>query len=88
MPTLSMFYGILVRMYKESSVQHNFPHIHAAYNEYESVVKFDGTVLEGKLPSKQMKLLLAWMAIHEEELIANWKLLCENEPHFKIEPLR
>jgi hypothetical protein len=35
-----------------------------------------------------MKLLLAWMEIHREELEANWKLLSENEPAFKIEPLK
>ena len=69
-------------------MQHNFPHIHAKYNEYEVVLKLDGTVLEGKMPSKQMKMLLAWLVIHEDELIANWELLCNNEPYFKIEPLK
>ena len=35
-----------------------------------------------------MKLLLAWMAIHEEELNANWQLLSHGDGYFKIEPLR
>lgn len=35
-----------------------------------------------------MKLLLAWMAIHEEELNANWQLLSHGDGCFKIEPLR
>lgn len=54
----------------------------------EVVVALDGEVLEGGLPAKQMKLLIAWMALHEDELMANWSLLCEGEGYFKIEPLR
>lgn len=88
MPTLSMFFGILIRMYKELNGQHNVPHFHAGYGEYEAVYDFDGNVLEGKLPKKQHNLVVAWVEIHREELGANWKLLCENEPFFKIEPLR
>lgn len=52
------------------------------------LVALDGEVLEGAFPSKQMKLLLAWMAIHEDELLANWNLLSEGEGYFKIDPLR
>ena len=52
------------------------------------VVALDGEVLEGSLSSKQMKLLLAWMTIHEDELLANWNLLSEDDRYFKIEPLR
>ena len=48
----------------------------------------EGEILEGKFPNKQLKLLLAWMAIHEEELYANWKLLGAGEGYFKIDPLR
>ena len=88
MPALSMFYGIIVRMQSEKGGRHNKPHIHAIYGNEEVVVGIDGEVLEGKLPNKQMKLLLAWMAIHEEELNANWKLLSHGDGYFKIEPLR
>ena len=88
MPALSMFYGIIVRMQSERGGKHNKPHIHALYGEDEIVVSIDGEVLEGKIPNKQLKLLLAWMAIHEDELYANWKLLSDGEGYFKIEPLR
>lgn len=43
------------------------------------VVSIYGEVLEGEFPSKQLKLLLAWMAIHEDELKANWKMLNAGE---------
>ena len=81
-------FGIIVRMQSEKGGRHNKPHIHAIYGNGEVVVGIDGEVLEGKLPNKQMKLLLAWMAIHEEELNANWQLLSHGDGYFKIEPLR
>ncbi len=31
MPILSLFYGIIVRMYMEVGRKHNKPHIHAEY---------------------------------------------------------
>ena len=88
MPALSMFYGIIVRMQSEKGGRHNKPHVHALYGDNEIIVGIDGDVLEGSFPKKQMKLLLAWMAIHEEELLANWKLLSNGDGYFKIEPLR
>lgn len=88
MPTLSMFYGIIVRMHSERGIKHNMPHLHAVYGDDEAVVSFDGTVLEGSLPNKQLRLLSAWIAIHEDELVADWKLLSNGERYFKIEPLK
>lgn len=88
MPALSMFFGIIVRMQSERGGKHHKPHIHAIYNDYEIVVALDGEILEGILPGKQLKLLEAWMAIHEEELKANWRMLSEGEGFFKIDPLR
>ena len=88
MPTLSMFYGIIIRMYAEKGGQHSLPHIHAAFGGQEAVVDLQGGVIEGELPKGKMKLLLAWMEIHHDELEANWRLLCDGEPAFKIEPLK
>ena len=88
MPALSMFYGIIVRMQSERGGKHNLPHVHAVFGEYEAVVALDGTLLEGSLPSGQMKLLLAWMEIHSDELKANWSMLSNGEGFFKIDPLR
>ena len=33
-----------------------------------------GILLEGQLPSKKLRLLQAWIDIHEEELMADWSL--------------
>lgn len=75
-------------MQSEKGGKHNKPHVHALYGDDEIVVGIDGEVLEGTFPIKQMKLLLAWIAIHEDELLANWKLLSNGDGYFKIEPLR
>ena len=48
----------------------------------------DGNLLEEDLPAKKLRLVQAWMAIHEEELIADWALAVNGEPVFPIDPLR
>ena len=88
MPVLSSFYGIIVRMYKENGGRHKMPHIHAEYSGDEVVVALDGTVLEGEIPKAKMKLLDAWMVIHQEDLEANWKLLSSGEQFFRVDPLK
>ena len=88
MPVISMFYGIIVRMYKEENSKHKLPHIHAEYNGEFVVVDLEGNVLEGGLPNKKLRMLLTWMDIHNEELIADWNLLLNDDDYFKIDPLR
>lgn len=48
----------------------------------------DGEKLEGDFPKKQRKLLDAWIALHEDELKANWKLLNDGDGYFRIDPLK
>lgn len=51
MPTLSMFYGIIVRMYFFDDKQHHEPHIHVEYADSQAVINItDGNVLAGELP--------------------------------------
>lgn len=85
MPTISMFYGIIIRMYYD---EHNPPHIHAFYNNNVAMIDFNGNKLNGNLPSKQMKLIRAWCIIHKEELKANWILSKNCEKIFDINPLK
>ena len=61
MPILSLFYGIIVRMYMEVGGKHNMPHIHAEYAGKKIVMSLDGEILQGEFPSKQLQLLKAWM---------------------------
>ncbi len=89
MPAISMFYGIIVYMYFMDNKQHHRPHIHAKYQGNEVIVAIpDGEILEGSIPHSRMKLLLAWIEIHKDELIANWELAISGQQLYKIEPLR
>ena len=88
MPILSVFYGIIVRMYKEISGKHHKAHIHVEYAEDEVVITLDGEILEGQIPRSKMKLVEAWIEIHREDLEANWKLLSQGEQFFRIDPLK
>jgi len=88
MPTISMFFGIIIRMYC-SPKEHNPPHFHAYYQSYKITINIKtGKVTSGKLPSKQLKFVLAWTEIHKDELIADWKLASHGELPFKIEGLK
>jgi hypothetical protein len=89
MPTISMFYGIIILMYFYDNKKHITPHIHAEYAEFEASISIEeGVILSGNLPNKKLKLVQAWLEIHKEELLANWKLAINGESVFKIEPLR
>ena len=89
MPSISMFYGIVVYLYYMDNKQHHLPHIHALYQGAEIIISIeDGKILEGKFPSNKLKLLLAWMEIHTEELIADWALAVDGQAPYKIDPLR
>ena len=89
MPTISMFYGLIVRMYYFDNEQHNLPHIHVHYQNESAVIEIPtGRVLEGELPGKKMKLVDAWIEIHQEDLMADWQLALNGESVFKIDPLK
>ena len=82
MPELCRFYNIVIKMLYSDNSQHVY------YAECEASVGVDGELLAGSLPVKQLKLVQAWAAIHEEELYATWNKAVRNEPFGKIEPLR
>lgn len=89
MPELSRFFGIVIRMYMEAMSRHNKLHFHAYYQESEVVVDIeDIEVLAGKLPKRQLRLVLAWAELHQKELIDDWHLLQSGEQAKPIEPLK
>ncbi|MBU2445096.1 MAG: DUF4160 domain-containing protein [Bacteroidetes bacterium] len=89
MAIISMFYGIIISMYYLDKKKHNEPHIHVKYQEQEAVVKIpDGEILEGEMKPNKMKLVLAWIEIHKDELMADWELATTGQPVFKIDPLK
>lgn len=88
MPTISMFYGILIRMFFRDTEKHHMPHLHAEYQGEVAVYSIpDGTLLAGQLPSSKHKLVVAWIEIHQEDLLANWTLAVNGQKPFTIKGL-
>lgn len=88
MPIISMFYGIIIRLYLLDNKHHNLPHIHARYAEYEASIAIeDGEILSGDLPRKQLRLVQAWIELRRDELLADWELAVGGEAPYKIAPL-
>jgi len=58
MPILSMFYGIVVRMYFFDDKKHHVPHVHAEYSCDQAVFAIaTAEVLAGDLPSGKTRLV-------------------------------
>ncbi|MGM8930217.1 DUF4160 domain-containing protein [Salinicola halophyticus] len=85
MPTISVFFGILIRMYYDD---HNPPHFHAYYGEHEAIIAIQTLdVMEGKLPKRALAMVLEWAVEHRQELLEDWKQAEQHLPLNKIEPL-
>ena len=89
MPIISMFYGIVIRMFYLDNKEHKLPHIHVEYQDFQAAVSIpEGNILAGNLPNDKLKLVMAWIEIHKEELLADWKLAINGETVFKIDALK
>ncbi len=85
MPEISLFYGIRVTMYYDD---HNPPHFHVEYAGNKAIIDIlNASVIRGALPNKQLKLVLAWCVLHQDELMQNWELSKQSLPLNRINPL-
>ena len=88
MPVIAMFYGIIIRMFFKDNQQHHLPHIHADFQGEVAVFSIEeGTLLDGRIPPAKQKLVAAWIEIHRDELMADWKLAVVGENVFRIKGL-
>ncbi len=72
MPIVSRFFGIIIKMFFIQS-EHNPPHIHAIYGEYNALIDIQKCNLyEGDLPSRALSLVLEWTKEHQDELLNMW----------------
>jgi hypothetical protein len=84
MPEISRFYGIVIRMYFR---EHNPPHFHAEYQDYEAIVNIQTGEVTGKMSRRALKMIYEWLDSHKDELMENWQRGIENKQFHKIEPL-
>jgi len=83
MPTISAFYGILIRMFFND---HSSPHFHAIYSEHEAIINIEGLFISsGNLPRRALELVLDWAELHQHELIEDWNL-CKSKQQPKVIP--
>ena len=88
-PTISMFYGIIISLFFEIKERHHLPHIHARYQNFHAAIALDdGRILAGELPARQLRMVHVWVDLHREELLANWEIAKEGGEPFRITPLR
>jgi len=85
MPLICEFFGIKIYMYWD---EHIPPHFHAEYGALKALISIkDAVVINGSLPSRQLKLVLAWCELHQDELLVNWDAAMEHGEIHRIKPL-
>ena len=89
MPTISMFYGIISGCCLWILSNITYPIFILSIRAVQAVISIpDGNLLEGDIPAKKLRMVQAWIAIHEDELMADWSLAVSGQPVFPIDPLR
>ena len=86
MPTISAFYGILIKMFFND---HAPPHFHAEYAEFKATIDIEKLeIIEGNLPRRALELILDWAELHQIELVNDWNLCLAKKQPKKIDPLK
>ena len=85
MPEISRFYGIIISLYWKD---HNPPHIHFTYGNYECSMTIIDRIVEGQAPAKIIAKVNEWLDQHEQEILSMWENAQSGEKIGKIEPLK
>jgi hypothetical protein len=86
MPTISIFYGIVIQMFWN---EHAPPHFHAKYAEFKATIDIQSLqLIKGTLPRRALELVLDWAELHQQELLKNWDLCQADEKPQNITPLK
>lgn len=85
MPEICKFFGIIISLYWRD---HNPPHIHFTYGEYECSISVLDRVVDGKAPSKVIAKVNEWMDLYEAEILSLWEKAQKGEKLNRIEPLK
>ena len=84
MPEICRFLGIIIYF---AYNDHNPPHFHARYGEFDITVEIESGIVGGRFPRRALTMVLEWYQQHKDELQANWDLARRGELLNKIEPL-
>ena len=85
MPVISIFFGIVIRMFYR---EHGVAHFHAEHQGQRATFTFEGELLAGALRSRTaLRLIKEWAIAHRVELEANWNRVKAGEALERIAPL-
>lgn len=85
MPQISYFLGVIIRMFYRD---HNPPHFHAAYGDYEAIIDIEkNEIIGGFLPPRVLGIVTEWTALHQMDLMNNWERARNQEKLHEIDPL-
>ena len=66
---------------------HAPPHFHATYGEYAITVDIETGDVHGQFPKRAQRLVLEWLDLRREDLLADWRRAEARQPLERIEPL-
>lgn len=85
MPEICRFYGIIIYLYWRD---HNPPHIHFSYGNYDCTITILDRIVSGTAPSKVISKVNEWIDLHEKELLTMWEKAQNGERLNRLEPLK
>lgn len=85
MPTISEFFGIRIEI---RFLDHNPPHFHAKYQKDKISVEIRDGKVRGEMSERALRLVLEWLDLHRDELMAAWQQASAGIEPDSIEPLR
>jgi hypothetical protein len=84
MPAISRFLGIAIAiLYRD----HDPPHFHAIYGDYEITVNIVDGAVNGRFPRRALAYVMEWHQQHREELMLDWEQARRHQPLSPIPPL-
>ena len=85
MPEISRFFGIVIAMFYDD---HAPAHFHVRYGGQKAIIAIATlAVLGGKLSPRVLGMVMEWAALHQQELLEDWKLAEQLAPLKAISPL-
>lgn len=84
MPEISRFFGIIIYIYWKD---HNPPHIHFSYQDYDCTISVFDRIVDGQAPAKVIAKVNEWMDLHEAEILTQWEKAQKGEKIEPIEPI-
>jgi len=85
MPVISVFFGIVIRMYFR---EHEPKHFHAEHQAQEGKFDFYGNQILGNITSRNaLGLIQQWAQLNREALEVNWAKILSGQPLDRIPPL-